>query len=79
MPGMAEIRWKSSDPDYFRRPQDIYDLQDDGIPESLGKKDKTTTEQAIFACMICECELSSIKTFAAHCQVGLVHITCCLS
>lgn len=69
MSGMAEIQWRSADPDYARRSEDIFELQDIGIPESLGKKNKSTTEQAIFVCIICECELSSIKTFADHCQV----------
>ena len=69
MSGMAEIQWRSADPDYARNPDDIFDLQDIGIPDNLGKKDKATTEQAIFACLICECELSSIKTFSDHCKV----------
>ena len=69
MPGIAEIRWRSTDPDYARKSEDVFDLQDIGIPDSLGKKDKYTTEQAIIVCIICEIELSSPKTFGDHCKV----------
>ena len=43
------------------------------MPEDIGKKDKFTTVQAIFECMVCDCELKSIKTLRAHCQVMILY------
>ena len=31
-----------------------------------GQKDPKTTEQAIFACLICECDIKSVKTLRNH-------------
>ena len=48
-----------------------FDVQARGLPEEIGKKDKFTTQQAIFECVVCDCELKSIKTLRAHCKVRL--------
>ena len=38
-----------------------------------GQKDPKSTEQAIFVCLLCECELKSVKTLRAHCS-GSKHL-----
>ena len=40
-----------------------------GLPANFGKKNKQTTEQAIFECKLCERELKSIVTLRDHCKV----------
>ena len=35
-----------------------------------GQKDRGTTEQAIFACLICDCDLQSVKALRAHIKGG---------
>lgn len=73
MRGVVKIEWLSDDPGYAgREPVDLFHLQEMGIPESYGKKDKKTTEQAVFQCKLCPCELKSIKTLRAHCKVLLI-------
>ena len=32
-----------------------------------GEKDPKSTEQAIFVCLLCECEFKSVKTVREHC------------
>jgi hypothetical protein len=44
-------------------------IQHYGLLDNLGKKDKITSEQAIFDCLVCKCEIKGIKTLKAHCQV----------
>ena len=68
-PGVIEIRWVSDDPDHHKTPEDMYNCQNNGIPEDYGKKDKRTTEQAHFYCCVCECQSASLKTLRAHCEV----------
>lgn len=48
-----------------------FHIQARGLPEDIGKKDKFSTLQAIFDCVVCDCELKSIKTLRAHCKVRL--------
>ena len=36
----------------------------------FGQKDPRTTEQAIFACLICDCDLQSVKALRAHIKGG---------
>ena len=69
-PGVAEVRWMSDDPDFYRAPKDLHTIQNYGIPDHYGKKDKKTTEQSFFFCNVCECELKSIVTLRAHCKVS---------
>ena len=58
----------SDDPDTYVKPTDLFEeqasahYQAHGLGNDYGKKDKATTEQAIFTCNLCECDLKSIKT-----------------
>ena len=36
----------------------------------FGQKDPRTTEQAIFACLLCDCDLHSVKALRAHIKGG---------
>ena len=67
IPGIVEIRWVSDDPEYYAEPTDLFDEQKNGLPDWYGKKNKGSTEQALFACKICECDLKSVVTLRAHC------------
>ena len=73
IPGIVEIRWVSDDPDYYQEPIDLFDEQNNGLPDYYGKKDKQTTEQAWFTCNVCECDLKSVVTLRAHCK-GSQHV-----
>jgi len=66
--GIAQIRWKCDDPTEFRPSTDLFDVQDDGFPEDFGKKDPRTTFQPVMYCLVCETEMSSIKTLGLHCE-----------
>ena len=77
-PGVIEIRWVSDDPDHHKTPEDMYNCQNNGIPEDYGKKDKRTTEQAHFYCCVCECQSASLKTLRAHCEVIIRFWAICL-
>ena len=77
-PGVIEIRWVSDDPDHHKIPEDMYNCQNNGIPEDYGKKDKRTTEQAHFYCCVCECQSASLKTLRAHCEVIIRFWAICL-
>ena len=73
IPGIVEIRWVSDDPEFYREPIDLFDEQKNGLPDFYGKKDKQTTEQSWFTCIVCECDLKSVVTLRAHCK-GTQHI-----
>ena len=73
VPGIIEIRWTSDDCEYYVVPTDLIEEQGKGLPDTYGKKDKRTTEQAIFWCHLCQCELKSVKTLRLHCR-GVQHI-----
>ena len=70
VPGIIEIRWTSDDCEYYVVPTDLIEEQGKGLPDTYGKKDKRTTEQAIFWCHLCQCELKSVKTLRLHCGVS---------
>ena len=74
-PGIIDIVWTSDDPDYYVPPSDLFDIQSRGLGdiELYLQKDKRSTEQAMFTCKLCECELKSIATLRAHCG-GTKHI-----
>ena len=38
-----------------------------------GQKDPKSTEQAIFVCLLCQCELKTVKTLRQHCS-GSKHL-----
>jgi len=65
-PGIVEIRWKCDDPTQFRPPEDLFERQSMGMPEDFGKKDPLSTFQPVLYCMVCETEMSSIKTLELH-------------
>ncbi|CAM6054848.1 unnamed protein product [Sphagnum tenellum] len=71
--GVVEIRYTSVDPMFFRPPEDLFAVQAQGIPASFCKKDRRTTEQALFYCKLCECDLKSIDTLRVHVK-GLQHL-----
>ena len=68
IPGLVEIRYSSDDPDYYRESMDLFYEQRNGLPDYYGKKDKQTTVQAFFFCLVCESELKSVVTLRAHCR-----------
>ncbi|XP_023331038.1 uncharacterized protein LOC111703357 isoform X2 [Eurytemora carolleeae] len=67
-PGIIEIRWKYDDPLICKPSVDLFDEQKKGkgLSESHGKKDKQTSEQSYFRCLLCECDLMSVITLRAH-------------
>lgn len=73
LPGVVEIRSSSDDPEYYAAPVDLFDKQVHGLPDSYGKKNKTTTIPTYFTCNICECDMKSVVTLRSHCQ-GAQHI-----
>jgi len=67
--GVVRIKYKNDDPTKeVPDPVDLFEMQARGLPEDIGKKDKFSTLQAIFDCVVCDCELKSIKTLRAHCK-----------
>ena len=65
-PGIVEIRWKCDDPTQFRPPEDLFERQSMGMRRDFGKKDPLSTFQPVLYCMVCETEVSSIKTLELH-------------
>ena len=55
-------RWRSDDPEIFVEPVDLFEEQERGLPELFGKKDRTTTLQPYFTCLLCQCDLMSVVT-----------------
>jgi len=67
--GIIEVRSVSDDPEHFEPPKDLFDIQSDGLSAaSYGKKDKSTTEQLFFKCILCDCDLKSLVTLRSHCR-----------
>ena len=73
IPGIVEIRWVSDDPDFYVDPIDLFDEQKNGLPDYYGKKNKQTTEQAYFTCLVCNCDLMGVVTLRSHCK-GKQHV-----
>ena len=73
--GIIEIRWISDEPLSYRPSVDLYDelAKEQGLDDSYGKKNKQTTEQSFFSCLVCECELKSVVSLRAHCK-GTQHM-----
>ena len=71
-PGIIDIVWRSDDPDFYQPPCDLFDVQSQGLEEveNYLQRDKRTTEQAMFTCNLCECDLKSIVTLRTHCKGG---------
>ena len=66
LPGIVEIRFVSDDPEYYRTPIDLFYEQMNGLPDHYGKKDKQTTVQTMFTCLICECDITGVVPLRAH-------------
>jgi hypothetical protein len=74
MEGVMEVRFISGADEIMER-QDFYEFQDQtrSIPSDFCHKDMDTGEQAIFFCLVCDCELKSIIPLKSHVE-GQKHI-----
>jgi len=75
MEGIMEVRYTSEDVDFKERPEDFMEFQTRvrEIPEYFCQKDKETTIQAYFYCLVCDCELKSLRPLRDHVR-GNKHI-----
>lgn len=75
MEGVMEVRYTSEDIDYEQDPEDFFEFQQrvKQIPEDFCHKDKQTTSQACFFCLVCDCDLKSLKSLKDH-VTGNKHI-----
>ena len=71
--GIIEIRVSSDDPYYYEDPMDMFEWQqqkahlpDLGFHEKFCLKDKSTTLQKHFHCMVCDCPLKSVVSLDNH-------------
>ena len=57
--GVIQIRTASKDVDLEDRPLDMMDFQDRtlAIPKDYCRKNRQTTEQKLFFCLVCNCDL----------------------
>ncbi len=69
IPGIVQVQWRSDDPEFSREPKDLRTLQTEGIDANFGKKDRYSTVQGIFYCIVCDCEIKSVVTLRDHCKV----------
>jgi len=70
-----EVRYTSEDVDYEKESEDFYEFQQRvrEIPEDFCHKDRHTTSQACFFCLVCDCDLKSLKSLKDHVE-GNKHI-----
>jgi len=75
MEGIMEVRYTSEDPDYDEPPEDMFSFQRrvTYIPDDFCHKNKQTTEQALFFCLVCNCDLKNLKPLRDH-VTGNKHI-----
>ena len=79
MEGIMEVRYTSDDPEYHHHhlvaTEDMFHFQYrvQYIPDGFCLKNKRTTEQAVFFCVICNCELQSFVSLRDH-VTGSKHI-----
>eukprot|EP00092_Neocalanus_flemingeri_P023691 GFUD01025694.1.p1 GENE.GFUD01025694.1~~GFUD01025694.1.p1 ORF type:complete len:335 (-),score=101.54 GFUD01025694.1:136-1068(-) len=75
MEGIMEVRYSSEDVDYEERPEDFMHFQSRvrEISEDFCHKDKETTMQAYFYCLVCNCDLKSLRPLRDHVR-GNKHI-----
>ena len=77
--GIVEIRVQSDDPQYFEAPVDMFIWQqkasqpDLGFHEKFCQKDRTTTLQYYFFCLVCDCPLKSVVSLDNH-VTGATHV-----
>jgi len=72
---VMEIRTDSEDPDFEDNPEDMFDFQKrvTHIPDNFCHKDKYTTNQSYFFCIVCNCDLKNLKPLRDH-VTGNKHI-----
>jgi len=74
MEGVMEVRYMSGDDEITDR-MDFFEFQASTkrIPADFCHKDNSTGEQALFFCLVCDCELKSIIPLKSHVE-GAKHI-----
>ena len=75
MEGVMEVRYLSDDIDYQKAPEDMFDFQQrvQHIPDDFCHKNKHTTEQNVFFCLVCNCDLKNLRPLKDH-VTGNKHI-----
>ena len=68
MAGIMEVRYLCDDVDVYEPPEDMWDFQQrvKEIPDDFCHKNKHTTEQSIFFCLVCNCELKNLRPLKDH-------------
>eukprot|EP00092_Neocalanus_flemingeri_P091365 GFUD01115827.1.p1 GENE.GFUD01115827.1~~GFUD01115827.1.p1 ORF type:complete len:274 (+),score=81.53 GFUD01115827.1:58-879(+) len=68
MEGVMEVRYSSEKVDWQKAPEDFIHFQArmTEIPENFCQKDKRTTVQAYFHCLVCDCHLKSLRPLCDH-------------
>ena len=75
MEGIMEVRYTSEDIDFQDEPEDFFYFQQRvrEIPDDFCHKDRETTQQAFFYCLVCNCDLKSLRPLRDH-VTGNKHI-----
>lgn len=75
MERIMEVRYESEDIDFQMDPEDMFEFQkyNEYIPDDFCKKNKSTTQQAYFFCLVCNCELKNLRPLRDHVK-GEKHI-----
>jgi len=75
MEGIMEVRYSSEDVDYENIPEDFLAFQARvrEIPHDFCQKNKETTAQAEFYCLVCNCPMKSLRPLRDH-VTGTKHI-----
>ena len=73
--GIMEIRTTSEDVYFKDQPVDMKDFQAriTSIPDDFCIKNRSTTEQKFFFCIVCNCDLKNLKPLRDH-VTGNKHI-----
>jgi len=73
--GIMEVRTSSENCDVEDFHEDMFDFQKRvrEIPDSFCRKDKDTTEQRFFFCLVCDCDLKNLRPLRDH-VTGHKHI-----
>ena len=75
MEGIMEVRYTSEDSEFQDEAEDFFHFQQRvrEIPDYFCHKDRETTHQAVFYCLVCNCDLKSLGPLRAH-VTGKKHI-----
>ena len=75
MEGVMEVRYLSEDIDYHKPSEDMWHFQKRvrEIPDDFCHKNKQTTQQNIFFCIVCNCDLKNLRPLIDH-VTGNKHI-----